>query len=82
MLERYKWAIPWLLAQLGVRKWLSERALHMPERYVEGWCKRLSATLSTPDNPITITPYNWRQIEEQMAAMVYDGVLIEIGPNA
>lgn len=72
-LERYKWAVPWLLAQFGVRKWLAERALHMPEKYIGGWCQYLSQVTGAE-----ITPDRWRSVEANMIALIYDGLNIEV----
>lgn len=71
MMERYKISIPWALKQMGVRKWLKERALRMPERYIEGWCDLLSRATG-----VEITPERWRTIERNLAELLYDGVLL------
>lgn len=77
MMELYKWSIPKLLAMFGVRKWLKDRALHVPERYLAGWCAMLTRALD-----IQITPYRWRKIEARMMDLLYGGVLVETGPDA
>lgn len=76
MMERYKINVPWALKQLGARKWLSERALHMPERYIEGWCVMLS-NLTGAD----ITPERWRQVEARLVQLLYDGIVITEYPT-
>lgn len=73
MMERYKLSIPWALKQMGVRKWLKERALHMPERYIDGWCVVLSNMTGAE-----ITPARWRQVEERLVDLLYDGVLVKV----
>lgn len=70
-LERYRINVPWLLAKLKAREWLAERALHMPERYIAGWCELLSRATGAE-----ITPERWRTIERNLAELLYDGVLL------
>lgn len=70
MTERYKVVIPWLLAQFGVRKWAKDRALHMPERFLAGWCAHLTTI------GIEMTPEKWRMVEERLVALLYDGLLL------
>jgi len=74
MLERFKIVVPWLLAQLGGRKWLSERVFHMPERYIGGFCAKVNEVAGT-----NLTPARWRQVEAHLLAIVYDGLVVRVG---
>lgn len=72
-MAEFKFSIPWVLAQFGVRRWLAERAFRMPERYIAGWCEMLSKVTEAE-----ITPARWRQIEDSLVGLVYGGVLVKV----
>lgn len=61
----WKLAIPWVLVQLGVRKWLKERALRLPSAYVVN-----AAAIAG----VTVT--QWRAVESVQADIVY-GMALE-----
>ncbi len=61
---RFSLSVPWILAQLGVRKWLKDRALHLPDGVLP-----LAADMAG------VTPEQWRRVEAAQAALVYGAVL-------
>jgi hypothetical protein len=62
-MRRIRISVPWLLGQLGVRKWMAERALHVPE-----------ADLPYVAASAGVTPEQWRGMEASLVAMLYDGI--------
>lgn len=70
--EHYRISVPWVLERLGVRQWLRSRVLHMPERYIGGWCELLTRA------GVPMTPEQWRTVEQRVADLVYDGVLLRV----
>lgn len=68
--ERYKIDVGFWLERFGARKWAKERALHMPERFLAGWCAHLTTI------GIEMTPEKWRMVEERLVALLYDGLLL------
>ncbi len=72
MCSMFKIDVPWLLAKLGVRKWLVERVFHIPENRIVGWCKLINAATG-----LQITPVQWRAIEARMADLLYTGLVME-----
>lgn len=61
----YRVAIPWILNQLGVRKWMTERAIHVPE-----------AVLESAATAAGVSEIQWRAVEAVQAKMLYDGIVI------
>ena len=72
-MKRYKVVIPWLLAQLGARKGLTDRGIHVPESVVES-----AAAEATKRAGVIITPVMWRAVEATQASMLYEGILVQV----
>lgn len=61
---KLKVAVPWILAQCGLRKWLTERALRLPEAWLPTVCSVAG-----------VTPKQWRAMEATLVRLVYDGLV-------
>lgn len=66
-MKRWKLAIPWLLAQFGVRKWLAERALHLPEEVVAKLAPLAGVTVE-----------QWRAVEARLVDLLYDRIEVYV----
>jgi hypothetical protein len=62
-MRRIKIDVPWFVKASGVRKWMAERALHVPE-----------ADLAAVAASAGVTPEQWRGMEASVVAMLYDGI--------
>lgn len=71
----FKVSFPWWLTQGGARKYIADRLLHMPERYLRGWCEFLN------DLGIPMTPDAWREVEKRLVQLLYDGIVITEYPT-
>lgn len=76
--------VPWAMGRLGVRKWLRERALHLPAALVPSAAARADqiarsmAQLAGVDTP---TPeMRWRAVEQTMAELFGDGIERAVPP--
>lgn len=58
-----KISVPWLLAASGLRKWLTERALHLPDAWLPAVCEVAGVTAA-----------QWRRMEATLVALVYEGI--------
>lgn len=58
-----KISVPWLLAVSGLRKWLTERACHIPDAWLPTVCEVAG-----------VTPAQWRRMEATLVKLVYDGL--------
>lgn len=56
--------VPWLLARTGLRKWLTQRALHLPDAWLPTVCAAAG-----------VTPQQWRKMEATLVTLVYDGLV-------
>lgn len=72
-MKRYKIVVPWLLSQLGVRKWITERFVHIPESVLESAAREASLKAGKE-----ITPSMWRAVESTQASMLYEGILVAV----
>lgn len=63
-----KLTLGWLYQQMGVRKLIAERLLHMPEKALGPWCELLTRT------GIPMTSLQWRSVEAKLVEVVYDGL--------
>lgn len=70
-MKRFKVAIPWLLAQLGVRKWVTERLVHIPGAVIDSACAEASKHAG-----VEVTPEQWRAVEMVQASLLYEGILV------
>ena len=66
-MKKFKVDLPWLFTTLGVRKWLTDRALHVP-----------AAALESCAAAAGVTPEQWRAVEATQATILYDGILIKV----
>lgn len=71
----FRVSFPWWLTQGGMRKYVADRLLHMPERYVRGWCEFLG------EIGIHMTPEQWRGVEANLVRLLYDGIVITEYPT-
>lgn len=80
--ELYKIALPGLLRQLGLGKWLRERGLHIPGDKVDAAVQHANIELQkiAPGAP-PITIAAWRSIEATQAAILGDGIAARITPR-
>ena len=80
--EVYKIALPWLLKQAGLGKWLRDRALHQPSDKVDACVADANGELRKTDPtapPITIA--TWRAVEATQAKLLGDGIQARVTPK-
>ena len=68
----FKLIVPWIFATLGVRKWLTERAIHVPDVLLDGVAAIAVTKLPSDIDPRAATPQQWvRAVEQAQAALLY-----------
>ncbi len=79
-MKKFKIDLPSILKILGfgpmVRKWLSERALHVPEAQIVDICIAASALPDATGQLVEVTPAQWRAVERAVAKAAGDGLIL------
>lgn len=79
-MNRFKMSLPWLLERLGARKWLRERAIHLPESVLIDAGKAAAAIawqMAKESRVPEPTPAMWwRAVEQVQAQALGDGIMM------
>lgn len=80
--ELYKIALPGLLRQLGLGKWLRDRGLRIPTDKVQAAVDYANTELqrTAPGSP-AISVATWRAVEATQSAILGDGIASRITPR-
>lgn len=80
--ELYRIALPGLLRQLGLGKWLRERGLHLPGDKMDAALQYANIELQKiqPGAP-RITIATWRAVEATQAQILGEGITTRITPR-
>jgi hypothetical protein len=79
-----KFAVNWLEARFGVRKWAAGR-LKVPSDHVARFAEQAAADYNeanppaTGEAPVTLSVRQVRAVEAAQVAMLYDGIKLELG---
>ena len=79
--EIFKIALPGILRQLGLSKWLRERGLHIPQERLADCVADVNRRLIAQGQPPNFTPQMWRAMEACQSDIVGDGITARITPQ-